>query len=311
MSSFPTPRGWSRTTRLAVAVVVVAVVVLVATVIVVRRTSDRRPSTLPDAAAAFGGDATLARSVLSGAFSPSGRLVLVETTAGIGIATGEEERVDEDRDVRFLTPPGSRAVDAAWFPSETAVLMVEGPVPTGQLAVIELSGTVRGSIPLQSPFSVGSGHGMAVAPSGRHAVLTAEERDPVGGERHFHLMLVDLERGEVSTLTPPDGPDETRPVFLTEDEVAFTETSRPAGAARVMTLEVGTGTPRPISPDGTEARLVGAVGGAAAFVAGDAVWVAGDEPRQLAEVDADVIAVHPDGRLLLLGYRGRAELRRI
>jgi hypothetical protein len=309
MSDLPAPKGWSRTTRLVLALVVALAVTAAAAVTVVRRTPARDPVVLPDAADAFGADGVLGRTVLRAAFSPSGRLLLVQTPAGIGVATGDDDTPDGD--VQFLTPPGSRAVGAAWFPSETAVLVVEGPVPTGQLAVVELDGRVRGVIPLEESFSAGSGRGMAVAPDGRRAVVTAEVRDVIGGARHFHLVLVDLETGAVVDVTGADGPDETDPVFVGPDEIAYTETDHPGGASRAVVRELAAAATRPLSPDDVDARAVGVVRSAVAYVADGVVWrVDRGGPQRLATVDGDVLAVHPDGTLVVLGGRGSAQILR-
>lgn len=319
MTDVPVPRGWSRGRRLAVACAVVVVVVAVAAGAVVLTTDQQPAAVLPDAASAFGDDGVLEPDLRWAAFSPSGRMVLVRTGAGIGIATGRDGSQGQgagaaEGPVELVTPPGSRAVDAAWFPGETAILVAEGPISTGQLAVVELDGTVRGAIPISPSFAVGSGHGMAVSPDGRHAVVTATEREPVGGRRHLHLVYVDLERGEVTELTSADGSDESGPVYLSEGRILFTETSADDLApSRAMVLDLDSGEVEAVSPAGADARAVGVVSGRPAYVHSVDIWTAGDgEPLMVAGgLDGDVLAVHPSGSLVITRQAGRAHLLRI
>jgi len=307
----PVPRGWSRQAHVAIAGVVVVAVVAVTAAAVVITAEEDAPAVLPDAAAVFGDDGVLFASPRWARFSPTGRLVLVRTSAGIGLATGDDETPDSE--VALLTPPGSRAVDAAWFPGETAVLVAEGPIPTGQLAVVELDGTVRGAVPLTPSFGVGTGHGMTVSPDGRHAVVTAEEREAVGGMLHLHLVFVDLEEGLVTELTRPDGPDESGPTFVSSEQVAYTETTAGAdGGSRAMVLDLADGTVEPVSPLGDRARAVGVVNGVPVYVSGDDVWIAarGARRRLAAGLDGDVLAVHPTGSLVIVLLSGQAQLIR-
>lgn len=319
MTEVPVPRGWSRGTRLAVASAVVVLVVAVAAGAVILTTDEQPAAVLPDAASAFGADGVLEADLRWATFSPSGRMVLVRTGAGIGIATGRDGSEGQgdgaaQGPVQLLTPPGSRAVDGAWFPGETAILIAEGPISTGQLAVVELDGTVRGAIPTSPSFAVGTGHGMAVSPDGRRAVVTATEREPVGGRRHLHLLSVDLERGEVTELTSADGPDESGPIYLSEERVLFTETAADDQASsRAMVLDVDSGAVEAVSPAGADARAVGVVSGRAVYVHSGDIWIAGaGEPRMVADgLDADVLAVHPSGSFVVTRQAGRAHLLRI
>ena len=63
-----------------------------------------------------------------------------------------------------------------------------------ELAVVDVDGTVRGSIGLQDAVEFGSGHGSAIAPGGKRAVMTAVVRPPLEPQRRF-LVDVDLETG--------------------------------------------------------------------------------------------------------------------
>jgi hypothetical protein len=175
-----------------------------------------------------------------GILSPDGSNLVVLTPDGLGIVDGN--------DVRNVTEPGSRVVDAAWFGNGGTLLVAEGPTPTGLLAVVDADGTVRGSVPLQPSVGFGTGHGMAVAPGGRAAVVTAVDRPPLGPEQH-RLVHVDLETGATRDLTAPGGPDEERPFFLDADRVAFVERRGPA--VRTTTVAVADGSVLDVA-DGAE-----------------------------------------------------------
>ena len=138
-----------------------------------------------------------------------------------------------------ITARGSNVVDAAWFGNGATLLVAEGPVPTGALAVVDLDGKVRGSIPLTPSIGFGSGHGMTVAPGGRQAVVTAVDR-PVLDQEQRRLVVVDLETGTTRDLTAPGGPDEFRPFYLDKQRVAFTEVTGD-GPSRALVIEVATG----------------------------------------------------------------------
>lgn len=138
-----------------------------------------------------------------------------------------------------VTARGSNVVDAAWFRNGATLLVAEGPVPTGALAVVDIDGKIRGSIPLTPSVGFGAGHGMTVAPGGRQAVVTAVDR-PVLDQEQRRLVVVDLETGATRDLTAPGGPDELRPFYLDKERVAFTESSAD-GTPRALIVDVATG----------------------------------------------------------------------
>ena len=219
-----------RLRRTLVAVAITVVVVAVAFVFVSRDGS-------PEPGVSLGGrpfsDVETIPSARRGILSPTGSQLAVLTADGLGLAV--------DEDIRPITERGSRVVDMAWFANGSTLLVAEGPTPTGLLAVVDIDGKVRGSIPLQPSVGFGTGFGMAVAPGGREAVVTAVDRPALGAEQR-RIVHVNLETGATRDLTPPGGPDEERPFFLDEGRVAFVETATgEGGAVRTLVVDVADG----------------------------------------------------------------------
>lgn len=178
-------------------------------------------------------DGDVIAGAVRGLLSPDGSRLAVLTPDGLGVVVRNE--------IRPVTEAGSRVVDAAWFGNGGTLLVAEGPTPTGLLAVVDLDGTVRGSVPLEPSIGFGNGYGMAVAPGGRGAVVTAVDRPALGSEQR-RLVHVDLETGATRDLTPPGGPDEERPFFLDAERVAFTETTPgDGGGVRSLIVSVSDG----------------------------------------------------------------------
>ena len=138
-------------------------------------------------------------------FSPSGANVAVLVDGAVDLAVEGE--------LRSVTPRGGNVVDAAWFPNDETLLVAEGPSSTGALAVVDIDGRVRGSIPLSEPVPFGTGYGMDVDADGRRAALTAVRRETLGPERRY-VVEVDLETGAVRPVTEPGGPDEFGPRYV-------------------------------------------------------------------------------------------------
>lgn len=208
------------------------------------------------------------------AYSPDGLRVAVLTGGRLAMA--------EEGDVRPITPRGSNVVDFAWFPGSNALLVAEGPVPTGGLVILEPDGTERGTLPLDPPISFGNGEGMDVAPSGREAVVTAVTR-PTLGEEQRYLAHVDLETGRVRPLTDPDDTAETAPVWLDADTIAFT--SETDDGSRLEVIDAAGSGRRPVALRAETVQTVGAL---------DGEWV-------VVGVDSALLAVRPDGRRRALG----------
>jgi hypothetical protein len=183
------------------------------------------------------------RVVLDG----SGTRLAVITDDGLGVA---------DRGaLRPVTASGSHVVDAAWFGNGATLLVAEGPVPTGGLAVVDVDGHVRGTVPLSPSVGFGTGHGMVVLRGGKRAVVTAVERSALGPEQR-HLVAVDLTTGATTPLTEGGGPDEAGPAELDDGRLAYTETTDPGSPPTVRVLDPSTGA----AADAGPGELVAAAG---------------------------------------------------
>lgn len=201
--------------RLVAAVAAVFVAVTALVFLVVRPRSEAPVSGLRAVGSQpFGDGDVLAAVAVRAVLDPTGGRLAVITDDGLSVA--------EDGGLRRVTARGSHVVDAAWFANGTTLLVAEGPIPTGGLAVVDIDGRVRGTIPLSPSVGFGGGNGMAVLPGGKRAVVTAVERPALQPEQRY-LALVDLETGATSSLTEPGGPDESGPVPLDDGRIAFTE----------------------------------------------------------------------------------------
>jgi hypothetical protein len=237
-----------------------------------------------------------------GAWSPDGTHLLTISARGIGEARAGR--------VRAVTAPGSRAVDAAWMPGSNALLVAEGPVPTGQLSVLRLDGSSLGEVRLAPSFGVGAGRGMTVDAAGRRAVVTRVERNPFQAQGRADLVLVDLSTGSDRLLVDTASTDEERPFFVGPELVVFTSRPSDSGAAIVAVLDIATNQVRQLSPPGQDASAVGVIADEAwvAYVSGGRLWAVrreGGPSIRLARVPSgtDVVAVHPDGRMALVVER--------
>ncbi len=228
--------------------------------------------------------------VLSGArrglLNGDGTRLAVLTEEGLGLAQRGK--------IVPITEQGSHVVDAAWFGNGATLLVAEGPVPTGGLAVVDSNGKVRGSIPLAPSVGFGTGHGMTVAPGGRQAVVTAVERPALEAEQHF-LVAVDLETGATRPLTDVGGPDESGPLYLDKTHVAYTEHSADGTTAvAIIDLDDADSAPRQVSEPGL--TLVGAVNGEALVQDEQGRIVVARQPgRTLAKVPEGAAVTSIDG----------------
>lgn len=181
--------------------------------------------------------------------SPDGaRLAVVEagTVAVVGL-----------HDATIVTRAGRNVVDATWMPGSKRLLVVEGPIPTGQITVVDLTGAVTGVATLSPALGFGDGHGVAVDTRGARAAVIAVTRDAIGGRTHRDLALIDLLTG-AARVYPTPGREESRPLFVDDDLIAV-ESQGERGAARLDLVDVATGTVDPGRPivDGPFARTIG------------------------------------------------------
>jgi hypothetical protein len=297
------------------AVLVMGVVVAAAAVAwwTLRDSNDATPGLAPVGVEPFDVRGGIEPGPFRGGWSPDGTHLLTISARGVGEARRGR--------VRLITAPGSRAVDAAWLPGSNAVLVAEGPVPTGQLAVLRLDGSSLGVVPLRPSFGVGNGRGMAVDDAGGRAVVTRVERDPFVANGRTDLMLVDLGTGTTRPVLETAGTDEDHPVFVGPELVAFTSRPVSGGDGAVVVLDLSTNQVRVLSPHGVDATSVGAVAdGAWVTYTADrklgAVPTTGGPPVRLADVPsgASVTAVRPDGRAALVveaAAGGASRLRRL
>jgi hypothetical protein len=233
-------------------------------------------------------------------FNPLGTRVAV--LGGRGLAVAEAGRA------RYLFDQTTNIVDAAWLPGTTKLLVAEGPALTGRLSIVGIDGQPSGYVAIQPSFGVGTGHGMTVD-EGRHvAVVTATQRESLGGE-HLYLVAVELSSGATHSLTPADGPDELAPAFAGMGAVVYT--ARTEGDSWVGAVDVATGAERRLSPPGERATSRGVIGDRHAVytTAGGKVWavpVTGGTPDLLVTLSsADVlVGVDPTGGRAVVAREG-------
>lgn len=203
----------------------------------------------------FDGRGRLPAGPYRAAFSPNGAHLAVLDSRGVSLA--------EHGALRRIDPPDGGVVDFAFLPGSGHLLLGQGPEVVRRLLVFAIDGTATGHVPLDPPLSLGNGNGMAVDGTGRTAVVTEVVRSPLG-EEHRHLVAVDLREGTTRSLTPADGPDESRPVFADDETIAFTSTTE-AGSS-VAVLHRQTGAVEPVSPAGRSSALAAARDGRVLYV---------------------------------------------
>jgi hypothetical protein len=203
--------------------------------------------------------------------SPDGGLIAV-VESGVTTVVGVN-------DAHIVTRAGRNVVDATWMPDSKRLLIVEGPVPTGEIDVVDLKGVTVGVAHLTPSVAFGNGQGVAVDSRGGTAAVIAVTRDPIGGREHTDLAVVDLPTGRVQVFPTP-GRDEARPVFVDDGLVAVSSIGE-SGPARLDIVDVTTGavTPRRALVDGPFTRTP----------AGEAVVA-----RGAAQGALRLIAVDPD-----------------
>ena len=214
------------------------------------RSGERDPVLAPPSGAAFNEDRALAKGPNRGSFSVDGRSVAVIDRGAVALAQGGA--------LKAVSPPGGRVVDFAWMPNSQAVLVAEGPIPTGQVTVIDFAGKVVGTARLNPSIAFGSGYGMSVDSRGVNAAVIAVDRDAIGGNERRDLAVIELTTGKVTRLPTPDL-DERQPVFIDDNTVAVLETAdiEGGGVARVVAVDLGSGTRTPLDSRAT-LKVIGA-----------------------------------------------------
>jgi hypothetical protein len=267
---------------------VVAVVVLSAVAYVVATTDNAPRGLQPVGVNPFDGSGHITPGPYRAAFSEDGSQLAVLGSTGVFLA--------QQGQLRPLSA-GAHVVDMAWLPRQGGVLVAEGPASTGQLAAVRPDGKTVATVALRPPFAVGSGRGMAAADDSRTAVLTAVDRDVIGGAEHTHLVRVELVSGKVTDLPGTEGA--SRPYTTRDDAVFFTVGTE----TRVL---LASGQQRTVAP-GESAGVID--GTWLVYTSGrrvQAVPIAGGPAHTLARlpVGASLAAVSPAG-----GRAVRVELR--
>jgi len=272
---------------------VVAVVVVLAVYLVVADDSGETPDVtgvVRGAPPIFGSTDDLPAGPSRAAFSPDGgRLAVIDSG---------QVRLAEDGTLRSITREGGNVVDVAWFRSADVLLVAEGPIPTGGVAIVEAGGKVRGSIPLDPSITFGGGYGMALLPGNRKAIVTAVERDALGTTERRHLVEVDLESGKTRALEV----DGTGPHVVGEDGILYT------GAKNAVSYhDLSDAKSQPVAQGG---RAIGVLRNRwLTYVRGDEVLARAIEPggsmgREEAVVTlppgTDAVAVDPTGAAVLV-----------
>lgn len=170
--------------------------------------------------------------------------------SNIGVSTATKVRLSPDstraalidngsvtvvriKDGSRVMSAGNNVVDAAWMPDGTRVLVVEGPIPTGQVAAVDMDGQAVGIAPLKPSIEFGDGFGLAVNSDGTHAAAIAVTRDAIGGAVHTDVADIDLQTG-ATRVTPTPG-NERDPIWLADDTIVA------ASAGRVLSFAVARG----------------------------------------------------------------------
>ena len=156
----------------------------------------------------------------------------------IAVVAGGSVTVVGLDDAKIVTSAGTNVVDAAWMPDGTRVLVVEGPIPTGQVATVDMHGKVDGVATLAPSIGFGDGDGIAVDEHGTRAAVIAVTRDAIGGATHTDLATIDLGTGKVRVY--PTARDEAQPLFVDDDLVAVASQAT-KGPARLDLVDLTTG----------------------------------------------------------------------
>lgn len=148
----------------------------------------------------------------------------------LAAVTNGELQLYRVADRALVMSVGDDVVNAAWMPDGRRVLVTEGPIPTGEVSVVDLAGAAVGVAKLAPSLDFDTGSGLDVNSSGTLAVAAVANRVPLGGATRWDLAFIDLQVGTVRIVVTPDV-DEIRPFFADDASVVF--------AARASTLRIG------------------------------------------------------------------------
>ena len=175
------------------------------------------------------------------AVSTSTKIRLSPDSTKVALVESGVVTVVRSRDGARVMAAGKNIVDVAWMPDGNRVIVVEGPIPTGEIDAIDMTGKRAGVAKLKAPIGFGDGFGLAVDSRGTQAAAIAVTRDPIGGARHTDLAVVELQTGAVRIFESPT--EERNPTFVDDENVAYLAGSvlfqRELGDGRLTKIDQG------------------------------------------------------------------------
>ncbi|MDP1792853.1 MAG: hypothetical protein Q8K63_01845 [Acidimicrobiales bacterium] len=180
--------------------------------------------------------------------APSGLEELVVPSAGVirwspdatrlALLVAGEMLIVRVADGAEVARRGSTVVDVAWMPDAERVILVEGPIPTGQAVAVQVDGRVAGTTTLRPSIAFGMGQGLAIDDKGRRAAAIAAQREAIGGATRHDLALVELQSGATRVISTEDR-EESNPVFADDVTVAYASRA-PSGETRLHVIDTST-----------------------------------------------------------------------
>jgi hypothetical protein len=281
--------------RLVAGAAIATVAALIIGTVVAFATVDRETTTAaPEVVRPFdalGASGVGVPGAVAASFSPNGTQLAVRRGGGsLGIAKGGQ--------FQPIVPAETQIVAFAWF-GTSRLLVQEGPVATGQLAIVGVDGTDHGAIRLDPDVSPGNGIG--VSPDGALAVLSSFGDATFGGEPiPVDLWLVDLRSGATRRLSETPGDVEGDPLFLDAETVIAMRRAGPGDVA-VIAIDVTTGSVKTLAVAGPASRIIGTVGGGGSS---EVAWTDGSTGRTRvlarAPAGASIVAIDPAGQRLIV-----------
>ncbi len=175
------------------------------------------------------------------AVSTSTKIRLSPDSTKVAFVESGVVTIVRSRDGARVMAAGENIVDVAWMPDGKRVIVVEGPIPTGEIAAIDMNGKSAGLAKLKTSIGFGDGFGLAVDSRGTQAAAIAVSRDPIGGAIHTDLAVVDLQTGAVNVFESTT--EESNPSFVDDENVAYLADSvlfqRDLGDGRLTKVDQG------------------------------------------------------------------------